>query len=163
MLLLDYYISPDYNSLLNIRQSLLEWCKSNSFLLKHESKTLHYTENINISIPDCITVQKYFRRQLINTFPIREDFLYLCTKNFFPFKGLQLQQGIIVFLVFYTVAMLQGQHCGKPTDQPFIVGIFLSHFELGFRSEENLSSSLEATLETGGRAEACLAKWRHAI
>lgn len=23
-----------------------------------------------------------------------EDFLYLCTKNFSPFKGLQLQQGI---------------------------------------------------------------------
>lgn len=94
MLLLDYYISPDYNSLLNIRHSLLKWCKSNSFLLKHQSKTLQHTENININIADCMTVQQCFRRQFINAFPIVEDFLYLCTKNFSPFKGLQLQQAI---------------------------------------------------------------------
>lgn len=91
MLLLDYYISPDYSSQLTIRHSLLKWCKSNSFLLKNQSKTLQHAENINIA--DCMTVQR-FRRQLINAFPIGEDFLYLCTKNLSPFKGLQLQQAI---------------------------------------------------------------------
>lgn len=95
MLLLDYYISPDYNNLLNIRHSLLIWCKSKSFLLKHQSKTLQHTEkNININIAHVITMQKYFRRQFINAFPIGEDFSYLCTRNSSPFKGLQLQQGI---------------------------------------------------------------------
>lgn len=85
MLLLDYYVLPDYNSLLNIRHSLLKLCKSNSFLLKHQIKTLQHTKNININIADCITVQKYLRRQLINAFSYRKRLFVFVHQELFPF------------------------------------------------------------------------------
>lgn len=130
MLLLDYYISPDYNSLLNIRHSLLKWCKSNSFLLKHQSKTLQHTENININIADCMTVQQ-FQKTVHECFPYSRRLFVFVHQELFPFQGPAAAASYCSSWFLYTATVLPGQCCGKPTDQPFVVGVFMSHYVLG--------------------------------
>lgn len=136
MLLLNYYISPDYNSLLNVRCSLLSWCKIKSFLLKQQSKNLtaHWEpiqNNQSIPIQHTASLCKNISEDSSLTLFLQDKTFCICSSRAFPFLKACSCSKVWLLLFFIHCSSAASVSSGKPTGQPFIVGIFMSHYELG--------------------------------